>query len=374
MRVTRRVGAVILGAAVFPLTALALHFSASAAPPSPQTASKAYQVDYLISDGTPPAENHDPDLRNAWGIAASPTGPWWVALNEAQASKLYDGDGAPQDLRVTVPGPPTGIVYSGGSGFVVTDGAVSGPARVLFAAENGTISGWSPDVGPAAPMGQAFTAVDSSVSGAIYTGLAIASTSEGDRLYAADFHNARIDVFDETFSSITPTGGFVDPRLPAGYAPFGIQTLSGRVFVAYALQDPNAMDEVSGQGLGVVDVFDTDGNLIARVGAHGRLNAPWGLAIAPSGFGDMSGNLLVGNFGDGTIAAYAMTDDMEKFTPNNVLRDADNKPIRIDGLWGIAFGNGATSGPTNALYFAAGPAEETHGIFGRITLAPTPTP
>jgi uncharacterized protein (TIGR03118 family) len=252
----------------------------------------------------------------------------------------------------------------------VTDGSASGPALFLFATESGKIFGYNPTVGPAAPLGEAFLGVDRSASGAVYMGLAIAQTGSGSRLYAADFHNGRIDVFDQSFMPVDTAGGFVDPRLPAGYAPFGIQTLAGRIFVSYAKQDAEALDEVVGNGLGLVDVFDTDGNLIARVGTHGQLNAPWGMAIAPAGFGALSGKLLVGNFGDGQIVAYSMTDDMLRFNPSGVLRDSARKPLRIDGLWGIAFGNGAQAGATNALYFAAGPAGESHGAFGRVTLAP----
>jgi uncharacterized protein (TIGR03118 family) len=351
---------------------LALRLPASAAPISPGAAPKDYQVDYLVSDGAIPTEHVDLEFRNGWGLAASPTGPWWVAVNEMEVSKVYDASGAPQDLRVVVPGAPTGIVNSGGAGFIVTDGTTSGPAKFVFAMENGKLAGWNPGVGPAPPLGQAFVVADRSSVGAVYKGLAIAHTISGDRLYAADFHNRRIDVFDESFTLVNTIGGFVDPKLPQGYAPFGIQTLAGRIFVSFAKQDADALDEVAGQGLGIVDVFDTDGTLLAQVAAHGQLNAPWGMAIAPVGFGAASGNLLVGNFGDGTIVTYTMTDDMLKFTPGGVLRDASRKPIQIDGLWGIGFGNDAGAGSSKALYFAAGPADETHGAFGRITITPTP--
>jgi uncharacterized protein (TIGR03118 family) len=352
------------------LLALALPLPASAAPPS--AASKDYQVEYLVSDGTIPTEHIDLEFRNGWGLAASATGPWWVAVNEMETSRIYDANGVVQELHVSIPGAPTGIVRSDGSGFVVTDGSASGPARFLFATENGKIAGWNPTVGPAAPDQQAFVAVDRSLSGAVYKGIALAHTISGDRLYAADFKNARVDVFDESFSPVTLNGAFVDPKIPPGYAPFGIQMLAGRVFVSYAKRDADAIDEIAGQGLGMVDVFDTDGVLIAQVGVHGQLNAPWGMAIAPTGFGALSGKLLVSNFGDGTIVAFSMTDDMRRFNPSGVLRDAARKPIQIDGLWGIAFGNDGAAGPANALYFAAGPANEAHGAFGRVTLVATP--
>jgi uncharacterized protein (TIGR03118 family) len=359
--------------ALIAVAILALRLPATAAPISPGNAPKDYLVDYLLSDGSIPTEHQDLEFRNGWGIAASPTSPWWVAVNESEVSKIYNADGAVQDLRVTTPGAPTGIVNSGGTGFIVTDGTTSGPAKFLFAMENGQIAGWNPGVGPAPPLGQAFVVADRSSVGAVYKGLAIAHTIAGDRLYAADFHNARVDVFDENFALVNTIGGFVDPKLPAGFGPFGIQTLAGRIFVSYAKQDANAMDEVAGRGLGAVSVFDTDGTLMAQVGERGQLNAPWGMTIAPVGFGAASGKLLVGNFGDGTIVVYTMTDDMLKFTPSGVLRDAaSHKPIEIDGLWGIGFGNDAGAGSSKALYFAAGPADETHGAFGRITVTPVP--
>jgi uncharacterized protein (TIGR03118 family) len=359
--------------ALIAVAILALRLPASAAPISPGNAPKDYMVDYLLSDGSIPTEHQDLEFRNGWGIAASPTSPWWVAVNESEVSKIYNADGAVQDLRVVTPGAPTGIVSNEGAGFMVTDGTTSAPAKFLFAMENGQIAGWNPGVGPAPPDGQAFVVADRSSVGASYKGLAIAQTIAGGRLYAADFHNARVDVFDENFALVNTIGGFANPRLPSGMAPFGIQTLNGRIFVAYAKQDADALDEVAGRGLGAVAVFDTDGTLIAQINQHAQLNAPWGMAIAPVGFGAASGKLLVGNFGDGTIAVFNMTDDMLRFSPSGVLRDAlSHKPIQIDGLWGIGFGNDGAAGSSKALYFAAGPADETHGAFGRITFAATP--
>ena len=157
---------------------------------------------------------------------------------------------------------------------------------------------------------------------------------------------------------------FVDPGLPAGYGPFGIQNIGGHLFVTYAKQS-GGNDEVAGQSLGFVDEFETDGTFVTRVATRGQLNAPWGLAMAPSNFGRFSGDLLVGNFGDGTINAYAPQAD-GSFAHRGQLRTADHKPVTIDGLWGLGFGNGAGSGATNALYFTAGPDDESHGLFGRI--------
>ena len=335
--------------------ALVLVTPAVARPPAPNS----YVVHNLVSDGSIAADHMDANLVNAWGIARSATSPWWVADNGTDRSTLYNGSGTPQSLVVSVPGAPTGTVFNGGASFVVTKGAASGPARFLFASEDGTISGWNPAVAPT----QAVIAVNNSAVGASYKGLAIASTAAGAFLYAADFHNAHVDVFDGSFHPVSTAGGFVDPDLPSGFAPFGIQNLQGLIYVAYAQQDADAGDEVAGPGLGFVSVFDADGHFLARVASGGPLNAPWGLAIAPAGFGRFSGNLLVGNFGDGRINAY----DLATFEGKGHLKTPDHKPLAIDGLWGIGFGNGANAGPATTLFFAAGPDEESHGLFGSIT-------
>ena len=372
MRISRRITH-SLSAAIVTISAVALQPLGSAALLRTGGVEKGYHLDYLLSDGSIPTRQVDQEFRNGWGLAASPGGPWWVAVNEIESVALVDEDGKPQALHVSLPGAPTGIVRSRGDGFVVSDGMTSAPARFLFALENGKIAGWNSSVGPPAPEQEAFIGVDRTASGAVYKGLAIASTAEGTRLFATDFHNARVEVFDESFAPVTKPGAFATPRIPVGYAPFGIQSIAGRIFVSYAKQDADAMDEVAGQGLGMVEVFDTDGTLVAEVGIRGALDAPWGMAIAPgAGFGAASGRLLVGNFGDGTIATFTMTDDFKKFEPDGVLHDASRRPIRIDGLWGIAFGNGGEAGPTDALYFAAGPNGESHGSFGRITVQSGP--
>ena len=341
---------------------LALVVLAGFAPPADKT--NSYTVHNLVSDGTIPADHTDTNLVNGWGLVASATSPWWVADNGTAKSTLYSGTGTVLSLVVSVPGAPTGIVFNGGSSFVVSSGGSSGPARFIFASEDGTISGWNPAVPPPPTSTQAIVAVDNSPAGAIYKGLAIATTAAGSFLYTADFHNARVDVFDGTFAPVTVPGAFTDPGLPKGFAPFGIQNLQGRIYVAYAKQDANAEDEIAGEGLGFVDVFDTSGMFLARVASRDALNAPWGLAIAPAGFGRFSGNLLVGNFGDGRINAF----DLATFEPRGHLKTADHKPLKVDGLWGIGFGNGVGSGPTTTLYFAAGPDDESHGLFGSITL------
>ena len=311
----------------------------------------------LVSDGGGiAAERFTANLVNAWGIAASPTGPWWVSAADSGKSLLYNGNGRQLALVVAVPGAPTGTVFNGGAGFVIPN---AGAARFLFASEDGTISAWSPSL---VPDNQAVVVVDNSASGASYKGLAIDSTSAGTRLYAADFHDARVDVFDGNFAPVNAAGAFTDPSLPAGYAPFGIQTLAGSVYVAYAKQDEEGEDEVAGPGLGVIDKYDFNGRLLARVATGGALNAPWGMALAPKKFGRFSGKLLVGNFGDGRINVF----DPVTFRPKGHLKDEDGKAIVIDGLWGIAFGNGGTAGPANSLFFASGPDDEERGLFGRI--------
>ena len=322
----------------------------------------SYTVHPLVSDVPGAAPVTDTDLVNPWGLAANPSGgAWWVADNGTGVSTLYTGTGAKVSLVVSIPGGlPTGAVFNGGSGFVVTSGTFSGPARFIFASQAGIISGWSPSVPPITTAKAAAVHV-----GAIYTGLAIGTSF----LYAADFSNAHIDVFDDEFQPTTLPGGFVDPELPDGYAPFGIQLIGGRLFVTYAKQDPTGEEEVAGRGLGFVDAFDTDGNLLARVASRGQLNAPWGVALAPvgePGFGQFSGDLLVGNFGDGEITAYEEVSS-GGFELVGQLRGSRGGPLSIDGLWALGFGNGVTTGPRSTLFFTAGPDDETHGLFGSIT-------
>lgn len=327
---------------------------------------QSYQNDVLVSNGGVPAAHTDPNLVNGWGVAFNPTGFVWVSDADAGKSTLYDGKGVPQALVVTIPGPggtmgnPTGIVFSAGADFIVTNGTTNGPARFIFATENGTIAGWAPNVNAT----NALPAVDNSASGAKYTGLALSGNSTTHLLYAANFHAGRIDVFDGAFKPAETSGDFSDPRLPAGYAPFGIQAIGGDIYVTYAKQDDDAQDEVAGPGRGFVNVFDPDGNLLRRVASRGVLNAPWGLALAPASFGRFGGALLVGNLGDGTLNAF----DPRSNEFLGKLRDPDNNVLRIDGLWGIAFGNGILSQRTNSLYYAAGPNGEEDGAYGVISV------
>ena len=319
-----------------------------------------YTVHNLNSDVKGVAPNLDPQLRNGWGIAAPPTGPWWVSDNGTNRSTLYSGDGTKQGLVVKiVNGAPTGVVFNGGSGFNVTSDGKTGPARFIFASESGTISGWSPAVNVTRSVAGVTT------SGAVYKGLALATAASGQQLYATDFANGRVDVFNTSFGPGSASGGFVDPNLPAMYAPFGIAAVNGMLVVAFAKQQAGSTDEQHGPGLGIVDAFDTDGNLIARIATHGALNAPWGIALAPSSFGQFGGDLLIGNFGDGRINAYAQQAG-GTWTRAGALR-GPSKAITIDGLWGIGFGNDAAAGPSTTLYFAAGPDDESHGLFGSVT-------
>jgi len=302
----------------------------------------------------------DPHLTNAWGLVAGPTTPWWTSNNRTNTSTLYSGTGMALPLVVSVPGSPTGIVYNGdASAFIVRAGGSSAAAAFLFSTESGIISGWSPKVTPM----EAVTAVDRSAVGAIYKGLAIA----GNTLYATDFHNGRVDVFDGAFSLVTnPPDAFVDKKIPHRFAPFGIQNINGTIFVTYAKTDKNKANDVPGAGAGFVDMFDTSGKLLGRAASKGALDAPWGLALAPSNFGTASGDLLVGNFGNGKINAYQHhTNGHWKL--RGALKGSNGKPIKIDGLWGLAFGNGTAAGPTNTLYFTSGPGNQSQGVFGSIT-------
>jgi uncharacterized protein (TIGR03118 family) len=318
-----------------------------------------YNVQGLVSDQPGVAATTDPNLVNAWGLVAGPATPWWVANNGTNTSTLYNGLGTILPLVVSVPGAPTGAVFNGGTNFLVSNGTTNVPARFIFATEGGTIQGWASGT-------SAVTAVDATSSGAVFKGLAIS----GDTLYATDFANGKVDVFDGSWNPVVTPGAFVDPYLPAGYAPFGIQALNGNIFVTYAEQQAGSDDEADGAGLGLVDEYSTAGVWEQRVGSFGGLNAPWGLAWAPAtGFGRSSGELLVGNFGDGHINAFVQR-PWGQWLPDGQLNGADHHPLAIDGLWGLAFGNGTNNAPTTSLYFTAGPADESHGLFGDITANP----
>jgi uncharacterized protein (TIGR03118 family) len=319
-------------------------------------ADNLYGLHVLQSDrGNPP----DTDLVNGWGIVASPTSPWWVSDNGTSKSTLYNGNtGAKLGLVVNVPGPPTGIVFNGNvNDFKVDAGTGPLAARFIFATDDGQIAGWN---------GVGINAISvEPPSDDIYLGLAIANNGAGQHLYVANFNHNQIEVLDRTFQEVDLSGDFTDPNLPAHYSPFNVMAINGSIYVAYAKQDASGDEELHGEGLGVVDQYDLSGHFVARVATFGELNAPWGMAWAPADFGKFSGDLLVGNFGDGRIHAFRATPD--GWEAVGVIKGTDHRPITIDGLWGIGFGNGAASGKTNTLYFAAGPDDETHGEFGSIT-------
>ncbi|MEA2607015.1 MAG: hypothetical protein QOI00_1772, partial [Chloroflexota bacterium] len=308
----------------------------------------------------------DEDLVNAWGLSRGPSTPWWVADNGTNVSTLYLADGTKLATpRVPIPaGAPTGTVFNG----VTTD--FNGD-NFLFDGEAGVIFGWRGGLG----LTHAAEVLNDQFQGdAVFKGLAIGTVGSTQYLYATDFHNRRIDVFGSTspFAEQGWVGAFHDPELPAGYGPFGIQNLTTpagpMLFVTYAKTQSDSNDERAGQGRGVVDAFATDGRFLARVATHGQLNAPWGLALAPTDFGRFSGDLLVGNFGDGQIHAYRWQDDHWRF--DGELRGSNGQPLVIDGLWALAFGGGvkvAVDGNTNDLFYTAGPNEEAGGAFGTIT-------
>ena len=322
----------------------------------------SFSVTNLVSDQPGVAPTTDPNLVNAWGLTSTATSPWWVSDNGKDVSTLYRADGSKVALTVGVASAPTGAVANPGTSFAVTNGTTKAAAVFLFSTEDGTILGWNPTVAPTT----AEVAVPNT-DGAVYKGLAVATTAGGDRLYATDFHNGRVDEFDGTFTNVTAPGAFVDPRIPRGYAPFGIQNVAGNIAVTYAKQDADRHDDVAGQGHGFVDIFDTNGTLLDRVAKRGQLNSPWGLAMAPDGFGNLGGDLLVGNFGDGQVNAFEPRSN-GKFKFDGQLRTDKRKVLAIDGLWALQFGKGAANnGPATTLFFTAGPNGESHGLFGTIT-------
>ena len=342
--------------------------------------SQFYAQHNLVSDVPGLADLTDPNVVNAWGLDSGPTSPWWIADNGTGKTTLYNVGGGAVVTTFTVPGAggeqgnPTGLVFNGGNGFVVNNGAGTSAARFIFSSEDGTISAFR-----GAPIVTVVPNANAAAHGAIYKGLAIDSRTAGTHLYATDFHNGKVDVFDTSFHLVTLSGNFTDPNLPAGFAPFGIQTIGDTLYVTYALQDADAEDDVAGPGNGFVDAYDLNGNLIRRVASAGELNAPWGLALAPpQGFGRFSGDLLVGNFGDGRIHAFdptTLTSDGE-FEAVGLLHSERGRPLQIEGLWALQFGHGTTAvganGLTTTLFFTAGPFDEEHGLFGSIELTAPP--
>jgi uncharacterized protein (TIGR03118 family) len=345
-----------LGIVLAALSALALVLAGPADAHGGGKGANVYKKRNLVSDIDGVARITDANLVNPWGLAFGPATPAWVADNGTDVSTLYSG-GVRKSIPVTLPlvvgipgGAPTGVVFNATPGFKVNGAA----AHFIFDSEAGTITAWNAGT-------QAVT--EATTPGAIYKGLAIASKGSATMLYAANFHAGTIDVFNDSFAPVTVPGGFADPTLPAGFAPFNIQEIAGRLVVAYAQQDADAEDEVAGAGLGFVDVFDTGGHLLRRLVSQGALNAPWGLAVAPRHFGPFSGDLLVGNFGDGAINAY----DPRTGAFRGTLQNKDGNQIKINGLWALRFGNGVIGTP-QTLLFTAGIGDEDHGLFGEIVV------
>jgi uncharacterized protein (TIGR03118 family) len=321
-----------------------------------------YQQTNLVSDVPGLAAVTDPHLVNPWGLSVSARGPWWVADNGTGLSTLYNGAGAVQSLVVTLPNvpgstdpsAPTGTVFNGvATDFLVAPGK---PARFLFATEEGTLVGWNSGTTGVLVVNHAGTAV--------YKGLALAQRHGAQALYAANFQTGNVDVFDAAFQPVTlAADAFHDPHVPSNYAPFNVQAIGWSLYVTYAQKESGSIDEVHGPGKGFVSVFSADGVLQHRLQWGAWMNAPWGVALAPADFGRASQQILVGQFGSGRIAAF----DASNGEFRGYLRGNTGRPIMIDGVWALAFGNGASAGPANTLYFTAGIDDEAHGLFGTLT-------
>jgi uncharacterized protein (TIGR03118 family) len=315
-----------------------------------------YQQINLVSDVPGAAQLHDPNLVNAWGMSSTPSSPIWVSDNGTSKSTLYRGATKPGEpasiapLVVSIPGggSPTGQVFNSTTDFALATG---GKALFIFAGENGDISAWNGAQGTTAAL------VAPSMGG-VYKGLALLATTSGNWLLAANFRDNRVDLFDGAFKRVMKKNAFRSVGIPRGYAPFNVAVLGNRVYVTYAKQDADKHDDVAGAGHGFVNVFSMSGRFIKRFASRGVLNSPWGMTIAPKGFGDFTGDVLIGNFGDGRIYAFDRSGERE-----GTLRGTDGQPLAIDGLWGLKPGNG-TAGATSDVWFSAGPAGESHGLLG----------
>jgi len=325
--------------------------------------SEAYRQTNLVSDLAGVAQLQDTNLVNPWGISFSATSPFWISDNGSGLSTLYavtnDADGSPhavkQGLQVIIPGEgvPTGQLFDGAGSF---NGDL-----FIFAGEDGTISGWRGALGSTAEI---LTSRDT----AVYKGITLVTNTGTPLLLLANFSEGTVDVYDTNFNLVQ----FTDPRAPAGYAPFNVKNLHGLVVVTFARQDADKEDDVPGDGHGLIDIFNPWTGKFHRfatgtdAGGHlPAINSPWGIAVAPKGFGKHGDQLLIGNFGSGTIMALGIFGEFRGF-----LEDAKDQPIAIDGLWGLEFGNGGRAGVPEALYFSAGPNGEADGLFGSIVPAP----
>ena len=362
--------------------------SSSGAPPA---AAMGFTDTALVTDNdtvVATALTIDANLQNPWGIAFAPGSPFWISDNNNNLSTLYSGIGANETQGVTgsasvgvaipasaagVQAKPTGQVYNGSGGFMITTSMGQESALFIFDGEGGTIAAWAKDSGATA-----VTAYDDGVANAgnhaVYKGLAIGTVGGATFLYATDLHNNKVDVFDTNFSKpAAMQGKFVDPNIPAGFAPFGIAALNGNLYVTFAKQDAAMHDEITGAGLGYVDVFDFSGNLVSQFASAGPLNAPWGIAIAPAGFGSLQGDVLIGNFGDGMINIFS-PNGTALANAEGPLMSSAGQPFVFPGLWSLVFGNGDSDKPVTTLFYTAGFANQTDGVFGGITLTSTPTP
>lgn len=303
----------------------------------------------------------DPSLVNAWGLAFGPDGALWVANNGTGTATFYSQAGAKLPPTIAIPsaiegeaGVPTGMIYNASPDFVIPgtgSGPTVGAAQMILAGEDGTISAWNANAGSTAVL-----VADRSAEGAVYKGIATGLNGDAMFLYLTNFKGNSIDVFDAGFHFVS---SFTDATIPAGYAPFGIQNIANRLYVTYAKQKgPNNEDDEPGVGNGFVDVFTPAGELLRRFASRGSLNSPWAIAVAPAGFGKFGGDILIGNFGDGTIGAY----DPISGALIEILRAPGGAPLSIPGLWALAFPAGSST-----LFFTAGPADETHGLVGTLT-------
>ena len=340
-------------------------------------AGRSYVQTNLVSDIPGLATHTDPNLKNPWGTSVGPGTPIWVSDNHAGVTTLYDGNGNGQPRVVAIPAPPsagagavgapTGQAFNtfdpASTDFVISKGGVSGPAFFLFATEDGIIAGWNPTVDNT----HAVIAVDNSTAtdaagdvGANYKGLALVSTPNGKFIYATSFRFGRVDVFDNHFNLVN---SFTDPTIPDGFAPFGIHNIGGKLYVTFAKQGPGKDDDDARPGNGFVDVFSPNGDLLQRLVSRGRLDSPWAVTLAPSRFGAVGGDILVGNFGNGRINAYDTTSG--KF--RGELTTSVGGPIVIDGLWGLRFAPATPGAGPNTLFFTAGINHEADGLFGTLT-------
>lgn len=330
----------------------------------------------------------DANLQNPWGVAVAKGLPFWIADNNSNVSTLYSGTGQIETQSITgsaqvpitipasaagVPANPTGQVYNGGGGFLIGTTKGQESALFIFDGEGGTITAWAQDSGETA-----VTAYDDGITSgadhAVYKGLALGTVSGASYLYATDLHNNKVDVFDTNFSKpAAMQGKFVDSTMPAGFVPFGITALNGQLYVTYAMQDTAKHDEVTGAGLGYVDIFDFSGNFVGRFASGGALNAPWGIAQAPTGFGSLAGDVLIGNFGDGTINIFT-PQGAGLATSVGPLQTSTGQSLAFPGLWSLVFGNGDSDKPLTTLFYTAGFANQTDGVFGAITAAGSTAP